>query len=128
MSLVAWEEALENLAEADVTWSSPPVLPQAAFISLDDSATSQSTSEDATTSDGKRKATGGTKAAKKAKLDAEAVAKEKLLASGAGFMSVLKAEDLRPPKLLTADEMDRLIVQRQKDELRAQFLADDDDQ
>ena len=59
-------------------------------------------------------------------MDAEAAAKEKL-ASGAGFMSVLRAEDLRPPKLLTADEMDKLIVQKQKEELRAQFLADDDE-
>lgn len=118
----------------DIQWKQPPPAPKAAFVSLDDSASANTAAEDVPAVDGKRKAaSGGSKASKKAKLDAEAEAatkakeqQEKQLQSGAGFMSVLKAEDLRPPKLLTADEMDRLIVQKQKEELRKQFLDDDD--
>lgn len=42
--------------------------------------------------------------------------------SGKGFMSVLKAQDLRPPTLLTVEQMEKLIVDAQKKQLLAEYL------
>lgn len=41
-------------------------------------------------------------------------------------MSVLKAEDLRPPTLLTVEQMEKLIVDVQKKALLAEYGADVD--
>ncbi|ORY90753.1 Isy1-like splicing factor [Leucosporidium creatinivorum] len=114
----AWEDALENLRDSNISLPDPPPsLPTAAFISLDDPPASSTTS-DVPTADGKRKSTAAaTKAAKKAKLDAEAAAQ-----NGNGFMSVLRAEDLRPPTLLTVEQMEKLIVAAQKKQLLADFV------
>lgn len=53
-------------------------------------------------------------------MDAEAAAQ-----NGNGFLSVLKAEDLRPPTLLTVEQMEKLIVAAQKKQLLADFVDDE---
>ncbi|KAI5478773.1 pre-mRNA-splicing factor ISY1 [Pseudohyphozyma bogoriensis] len=113
-----WEEALEALRdEHDLTLEPPPPIPEAHFISLDDSSTAaDAEAPEPTEAGGKRKA-GATKAgAKKAKVEGKQTSKN-------GFMSVLREEDLRPPTLLTTEEMDKYIVAQQKAALLAEYGA-----
>lgn len=76
---------------------------------------------------GKRKAATKGSAAKKAKLDADAAEKEAAEAAAAkpanGFMSVLRAENLKAPALWTAEQMDKYIVAEQKKALLAEYDA-----
>lgn len=134
----AWEESLANLRDShDLTLSHPPPLPQSHYISLD-ASTSTSTPAPSTTDptpdptgpSSKRKASTTTAAAaKKAKLAAgaaaaaEAVAADEEMKKAGGFKSVLKAEDLRAPKLLNKEEMEKLIVAVQKAALLAEYGA-----
>lgn len=115
----AWEEALDHLREdLDVALPDPlPTLPEAAFISLDDSAPSDAPPQEPAAPGGKRKAPSAAAAAKKSKVDGQATA-----SSANGFVSVLKADDLRPPKLLGVKEMEQWIVGKQKAALLAEYL------
>ncbi|GAA5829147.1 hypothetical protein JCM11251_004140 [Rhodosporidiobolus azoricus] len=112
----AWEEAVDNLdGEIDDIPSLP--FPTRTTISL---AAPSSTTSEADTS-GKRKAAPppAKKGGKKAKLadgssaTAGADGAEDEKAEG-GFESIFTAEQLQPPKLLSAAEMEKAIVARQK--------------
>lgn len=136
----AWEESLANLRDShDLALSHPPSLPQSHYISLD-ASTSTSTpapstvesTPDPTGPSSKRKASTTTAAAaKKAKLAAgvaaeaaaEVIAAEEEMKKAGGFKSFLKAEDLRAPKLLNKEEMEKLIVAVQKAALLAEYGA-----
>ncbi|GAA5871827.1 hypothetical protein JCM8547_003282 [Rhodosporidiobolus lusitaniae] len=120
----AWEEAVDNLdGEIDDIPSLP--FPTRSIISLSASSTTAPTEPDAA---GKRKA-GASKAnggGKKAKM-ADGTAAEK---SGAeeeepkgGFESIFSAEQLLPPKLLSAEEIEKAIVARQKAMLLEEYGA-----
>ncbi|KAK4050532.1 NineTeen Complex (NTC) component [Microbotryomycetes sp. JL221] len=122
----AWEDALDNLRETVELPDPAPAAPEAHFVSLNQSGEAQDEEADdqdaqldeTATTTGKRKAASKKKTTsaaaaskKKTKTDAGAVDKAQ---RGPGFMSVLLASDLRPPNLLTADEMDKVIVAAQK--------------
>ncbi|GAA6006226.1 hypothetical protein JCM10207_000568 [Rhodosporidiobolus poonsookiae] len=116
----AWEEAVDNLdGEIDSIPALP--LPQRTLISLSSSSASASEPDAA----GKRKASSSAKGGKKAKLaDGSAAA---AAAGGeeeeAGFESIFTAEMLQPPKLLSAEEMEKVLVARQKALLLAEYGA-----
>ncbi|KAM0787911.1 hypothetical protein ACM66B_006119 [Microbotryomycetes sp. NB124-2] len=132
----AWEDALDDLREVIELPDPAPAVPEARYISLDDSADQEEDgdepSQEPAVDTGKRKAaaskkkSNSTKSGKKTKTDEGAV--ETATANkqqGRGFMSVLKASDLRPPKLLTADEMDKVIVAAQKKLLLEEYALQD---
>lgn len=117
-----WADALDHLVE-DLSLSlpsPPPALPEASFISLDDpsAAPPETTAQEPPAAPGgKRKAPSAAAAAKKSKVDGQATA-----SSANGFVSILKADDLRPPKLLEVKEMEAWIVKQQKAALLAEYL------
>ncbi|KDE02203.1 hypothetical protein MVLG_07226 [Microbotryum lychnidis-dioicae p1A1 Lamole] len=141
----AWEDALENLRDLGLVipeGDDAPPLPTAKYISLNPPTTTTTTeaaevappskAEAATGS--KRKAATTTKEkgkSKKAKLDEKAAEEEAAGKDGEelgptnGFLSILKAEDLRPPQLLSAQEIEKLIVEQQKKKLLAEYLDED---
>lgn len=137
---IAWEEALENLREFVVLPDPAPAAPEHHYISLDGSAAeaegaAEDEDEGAVGAAGKRKAgaAASKKTTKKSKTGAESARAKETGADtaesgaqkGFGFTSVLKAEDLRPPKLLSAEEMDKVIVAAQKKQLLAQYALQD---
>lgn len=119
-STAAWEDALDHLRETHgLDIPQPPPLPTPSYISLDPSAPTPAPEEPAAPGS-KRKASAASTAAaaKKAKLASGAAER-----TGNGFMSVLKAEDLRPPTLLSMEEMEAYIVAQQKAALLAEYGA-----
>ncbi|KAK4052143.1 NineTeen Complex (NTC) component [Microbotryomycetes sp. JL201] len=121
----AWEDALDNLREVIQLPDPAPAAPEARYITLDGSADQNEDADDdddapqePAVETGKRKAASKkkstAKSTKKTKTDEGAVQSTTSKPQGTGFLSVLKASDLRPPKLLTADEMDKVIVAAQK--------------
>lgn len=120
---------MEELRES-LDISTPLSLPTASWISLDTPSTSAAPvpEPEVTEATGsKRKATAASTAkAKKVKLDAAAAAAAAAAEAprtGNGFMSVLKASDLQPPKLLTMEETEAYIVKQQKAALLAEYGA-----
>ncbi|KAK4695411.1 pre-mRNA-splicing factor ISY1, partial [Phenoliferia sp. Uapishka_3] len=115
----AWEEALDHLRE-DLELAMPdplPVLPEAAFISLDEPKEEEAVVVEEKVVGGKRKAPKAPAGGKKSKVDGMESAN-----SANGFVSVLKGEDLRPPKLLGVKEMEAWIVSKQKAALLKEYL------
>ncbi|SCV72429.1 BQ2448_3966 [Microbotryum intermedium] len=138
----AWEDALENLRDLGLVipeGDDAPPLPTAKYISLNPPTSTNTTeateaepAEAEATTGAKRKAATTTKGmgkSKKAKLDEEAVEeapnKEVDVGPTNGFLSILKAEDLRPPQLLSAKDIEKLIVEQQKKKLLAEYLDKD---
>lgn len=124
----AWEDALEELRDADIEIDDPaPSLPVAQLISL--TADQPSTDATADSSDvpegpgGKRKAATKGSAVKKAKLDAQAALEHDAAKPADAFLSVLSADNLRAPTLWTAEQMDKYIVGEQKTALLAEYGA-----
>lgn len=117
---------MEELRES-LDISTPISLPTPSWISLDTPSTlaAPAPEPEATEATGsKRKATAASTAkAKKVKLDAAAAAAVEAPRTGNGFMSVLKASDLQPPKLLTMEETEAYIVKQQKAALLAEYGA-----
>ncbi|GAA6041270.1 hypothetical protein JCM8097_001307 [Rhodosporidiobolus ruineniae] len=117
----AWEEAVDNLdGEVDDIPSLP--FPTRSLISLAPASSSSNSEPDAA---GKRKAPpAGGEGGKKAKLaDGKAAATPSSGAAAGGaaaggaaaeFESIFTPEMLQPPKLLSAAEMEKAIVARQK--------------
>lgn len=115
----AWEDALDHLRETHgLDIPQPPPLPTPSYISLDPSAPVPAPEEPAATGSKRKASAASTAAAKKAKLASGAAER-----TGNGFMSVLKAEDLRPPTLLSMEEMEAYIVAQQKAALLAEYGA-----
>ncbi|GAA5998024.1 Isy1p [Rhodotorula paludigena] len=116
--LAAWEEALDNL-DGDIDDIPSLPLPSRSIISLAPSASAPSTdfTADADAS-GKRKApaaaAGGKKKAKLLDGSASAAADAAAATAPQGFESVFDADMLRPPQLLSAKEVEKAIVERQK--------------
>jgi len=142
----AWEDALENLRDLGLVipeGDEAPPLPTAKYISLTPPTTTTTTepteaappAEAEALTGSKRKAattTNGKGKSKKAKLDEQVVDEEASsnkdvedLGPTNGFLSILKAEDLRPPQLLSAQEIEKLIVEQQKKKLLAEYLDED---
>lgn len=99
-----------------------PLLPKAhavSFIPLSQAQEADDTTGDfADPVDGKRKAPedeGASRGAKKSKQDAPD--------KGATMISVLKEEDIRPPKMLSAADVEAVLVARQKAALLADYLG-----
>jgi pre-mRNA-splicing factor ISY1 len=94
-----------------------PPLPEAQYVTLDLANAGADDEDEGATTGEKRKALGGADdeaAAKKAKSDA---------GRGHRFLTVLRAEDLRPPKLPTEKEIADLIVEQQRQELLKEYLG-----
>ncbi|GAA5875309.1 hypothetical protein JCM1840_001925 [Sporobolomyces johnsonii] len=126
----AWEEALENLEGEVEDIPSLPV-PTRSLINLSEPSAAADAADDAT-STGKRKAPAAADKAKKTKLsDGSAAAAPQspapAVAPAQGFESILKAEDLRPPKLLSMEEMEKALVERQKRMLLDEYGVDGDE-
>ncbi|GAA5846657.1 hypothetical protein JCM5353_000750 [Sporobolomyces roseus] len=125
----AWEEALENLEGEFEELPSIP-LPTRSIISLTAStSTPMETDEEepaaATEKGGKRKAPTGKGQTKKTKLsDGTAAASEsKSEEIKDGFESIFIPEMLKQPKLLTMEEMEKALVERQKKILLEEYGA-----
>ncbi|BGP18987.1 hypothetical protein JCM10213_002593 [Rhodosporidiobolus nylandii] len=110
----AWEEAVDNLdGEIDDIPSLP--FPTRSLVSL-------SAPEPSADSSGKRKAPTNGAGGKKAKLaDGTAAAAGSAEADGQGFESIFTADMLQPPKLLSAEEVEKAIVARQKTMLLEEY-------
>jgi len=138
--IAAWEDALDELRDAELELPEPaPPLPAAHLVSLNPDApapATQLTADETPTEGGKRKAAPAkAPKGKKAKLAAEAAAAEQAAEDAAmevnpaagsepgAFLSVLRAEDLRAPTLLTVAEMEKYIVGEQKKALLAEYGA-----
>ncbi|GAA5979764.1 hypothetical protein JCM10908_003035 [Rhodotorula pacifica] len=127
----AWEEAVSNLEDEIEGVPSPLPFPSRHRISLQPSAAPAPAITNGTAAAGKRKAPSGRAGGKKAKLadgsataadengeqdgeeDAE-MADGQVDEAGATYESIFSPEELQPPKLLSAQEMEKAIVQRQK--------------
>ncbi|GAA6007863.1 hypothetical protein JCM11491_006516, partial [Sporobolomyces phaffii] len=128
---LAWEEAVENL-ESEFEELPSIAVPTRSIISLaGDSSTTTTTSQDdeedvAADEGGKRKAPTGNGQTKKSKLDDGSASATTTTTDGkdkSGFESIFEPELLRQPKLLTADEMEKVLVGRQKEMLLAEYGA-----
>lgn len=124
----AWEEAVDNLdGEIDDIPSLP--LPTRSLISLAPASTSTAPAPapaPEAAAGGKRKAPASAKGGKKAKLADGSAAPDAAPSDGVddaaaaaagpagGFESVFSAEMLLPPKLLSAKEVEKVLVERQK--------------
>lgn len=122
----AWEEAVENL-EGEFEEELPSIpLPTRSIISL--SASNDTTMEDeepeAATEGGKRKAATGNSQTKKTKLsDGSSATPSNGQQDANGFESIFEPEMLKPPKLLTVEEMEKALVDRQKKMLLEEYGA-----
>lgn len=117
LSLLAWEGALDKLREEhSLSLETPPPLPQAHFISLDEPSTSDSTPDASSAPGSKRKAGDSNATAKKSKVEGQTTSKN-------GFMSVLREADLRPPQLLTMAQTEAYIIAQQKKALLEEYGA-----
>lgn len=113
----AWEGALDKLREEhSLSLETPPPLPQAHFISLDEPSTSDSTPDASSAPGSKRKAGDSNATAKKSKVEGQTTSKN-------GFMSVLREADLRPPQLLTMAQTEAYIIAQQKKALLEEYGA-----
>ncbi|GAA5865762.1 hypothetical protein JCM3774_003083, partial [Rhodotorula dairenensis] len=151
----AWDEAVSNLEDEIEGAPTSLPLPSRHRIPLDPSATASPPSNGAAA--GKRKAPAARTGAKKAKLadgsagatpaaDGEAEAETEEAAGGeedaemaeagpeddaeaapGGFESIFSPEQLQAPKLLTAQEMEKAIVQRQKAILLEEYGVEKDE-
>ena len=116
MFALAWEENWFNLATIiGFPEDTPcPPCPRAEYITLGASTTE---SEDSTAAPGsKRKAPTNDESVKKTRGEVEG--------TGAGhrIFTALRAIDLQPPKLPTAEEVEAAILQRQKQELLKEYV------
>lgn len=144
----AWAESLADLTETHgLALDDPPPLPTPSWVSLDAPSTSAVPIPDdvemapaveeaaPAAPGGKRKAASASAAAKKVKLDKAALVAEQEATKvreaeaeeekkrGNGFLSVLKEGDLRPPTLLSFQEIEKYIVAEQKKALLAEYGA-----
>ena len=123
---VAWEEALENLEGEFEELPSIP-LPTRSIISLTAStSTPMETDEEDPAAEpekgGKRKAPTGKGQTKKTKLsDGTAASKSEEVKDG--FESIFAPEMLKQPKLLSMEEMEKALVERQKKILLEEYGA-----
>ncbi|GAA5854717.1 hypothetical protein JCM9279_007001 [Rhodotorula babjevae] len=130
----AWEEAVDNLdGEIDDIPSLP--LPARSLISLAPPSSTAAPAPDAdanadAAAGAKRKAPAAAKGGKKAKLadgsasSATATATAAPAAAAGGFESVFTAEMLLPPQLLSAKDVERVLVERQKRLLLDEYGVD----
>ena len=124
---VAWEEALENLEGEFEELPSIP-LPTRSIISLTAStSTPMETDEEepaaAAEKGGKRKAPTGKGQTKKTKLSDGTAAASKSEEVQDGFESIFAPEMLKQPKLLSMEEMEKALVERQKKILLEEYGA-----
>ena len=138
IAYAAWEEAVDNLdGEIDDIPSLP--LPTRSLISLAPPSSTTTSSApapdapDAAAPGGKRKAAAPTKGGKKAKLADGSASSSSLppsstpadAAPGAGgFESVFTSAMLLPPQLLSAKDVEKVLVERQKRLLLDEYGVD----
>ncbi|GAA5924610.1 Isy1p [Sporobolomyces koalae] len=122
---LAWEEAVENLEGEFEELPSIP-LPTRSTISLSETEPTEVAMEEdespEVTEGGKRKAPRGTEQTKKTKLSDGTAAAATSQVKG-GFESIFTPEMLKQPKLLTVEEMEKALVERQKSILLAEYGA-----
>jgi len=141
IAYAAWEEAVDNLdGEIDDIPSLP--LPTRSLISLAPPSSSTTTSSapapdapapDAAAPGAKRKAAAPTKGGKKAKLADGSASSSSLPPSSTpadaapaagGFESVFTSAMLLPPQLLSAKDVEKVLVERQKRLLLDEYGVD----
>ncbi|BGP45517.1 NineTeen Complex (NTC) component [Rhodotorula kratochvilovae] len=124
----AWEDAVDNL-EGEISDLPSLPLPTRSLISLAPASSASTPSSSADAPGAKRKApAAGKDGGKKAKLSdgsaSAAPSAPSAAAAGQGFESVFSAEMLLPPALLSAKEVERTLVERQKRMLLDEYGVD----
>lgn len=119
-----WQDAIDHLTELGIDLSDPPpAVPERHFVPYDLAASSavaadkeEPAEEPASKGKGKRKAAASSKAKKASKKSTKETP-----SSADGFYTILREDELRPPTLMTLQEVEKYIVQRQKQALLKQL-------